>query len=254
MIDGHIHFEKQPYSLDIVESMVKTAMEKGIDEIWLLDHTHKFKEFGFLYQNLKEDLTVKWYAKKKPISVWEYIEFIGYIKSKKWPIKIKFGLEVCYFPDSEKQLRKVLDSLPKFDFIIGSVHFEFGTAIDIKKELQDRFDIAELYIEYFNIQRKAVRSRLFDVIGHPDAIKQYGNYPDRELYLHLIEEFAEELAKYNQMVENNSGLMRHGFPYGGMSEDMLNIFKKHNIKYHRSSDAHVYQYIGRAFDTLKESL
>ena len=254
MIDGHIHFEKQPYSLDIVESMVKVAMEKGIDEIWLLDHTHKFKEFSFLYQNLKEDLTLRWYSKKTPISIWEYIEFIGYIKSKKWPIKIKFGLEVCYFPESEDELRRVLETLPKFDFIIGSVHFEFGTAIDIKKELQDRFDIAELYVEYFNIQKKAVRSRLFDVIGHPDAIKQYGNYPDRGLYLQLIEEFAEELSKYNQMVENNSGLMRHGFPYGGMSEDMLNIFEKYNIKYHRSSDAHIYQDIGRAFDTLKENL
>ena len=76
MIDGHIHFEKQPYTLEIVENMVRTAMEKGIDEIWLLDHTHKFKEFSFLYQNLKEDLTVKWYAKKKPISGWEYIELL----------------------------------------------------------------------------------------------------------------------------------------------------------------------------------
>lgn len=254
MIDGHIHFEKQPYTLEIVESMVKTAMEKGVDEIWLLDHTHKFKEFDFLYQNLKEDLTKKWYQKKSPISVYEFIDFANFIKSKTWPIKIKFGLEVCYFPETEDELRKVLNSLPKFDFIIGSVHFEFGTAIDINKELQDRFNIAELYIEYFRIQKQAVRSRIFDVIGHPDAIKQYGNYPDRELYLQLIEEFAEELAEYGQEVENNSGLMRHGFPYGGMSEDMIRIFDSYGIKYHRSSDAHCYQDIGRSFDTLKESL
>lgn len=254
MIDGHIHFNKQPYLLETVESMVKVAVEKGIDEIWLLDHTHKFKEFDFLYRNLKEDLTVKWYSKKKTISVWEFIQFKDYIQSKKWPIKIKFGLEVCYFPESEDTLRKVLDSLPKFDFLIGSVHFEFGTAIDIKKELQDRFDIGELYKEYFNIQKQAVRSRIFDVIGHPDVIKLYGNYPDRKLYLELIEDFAQELAKYNQKVENNTGILRYGFPYGGMSEDMLNIFAKYNIKYHRSSDAHEYQDIGRAFDTVKENL
>ncbi|MCR5309374.1 MAG: histidinol-phosphatase HisJ family protein [Bacilli bacterium] len=252
MIDGHIHFEKQPYSLEIVENMVKTAMEKGIDEIWLLDHTHKFKEFSFLYQNLKEDLTVRWYSKKSPISIWEFIQFKDYIQSKKWPIKIKFGLEVCYFPETEDILRKVLDTLPKFDFLIGSVHFEFGTAIDINKELQDRFNIRDLYIEYFEIQKKAVRSRLFDVIGHPDAIKQYGNYPDEKLYLELIEDFAKELSKYNQQVENNSGLLRHGFPYGGMSKEMIEIFDKYNIKYHRSSDAHKFEDIGRAFDTLKE--
>lgn len=253
MIDGHIHFEKQPYTLDIVNSMVEVALSKGIDEIWLLDHTHKFKEFAFLYSNLTDDTTRNWYEKKKPISVWEYIEFIGYIKSKKWPIKINFGLEVCYFPESENELRKVLDSLPKFDFLIGSVHFAFGTAIDFIKELQDKFVIGDLYIEYFNIQKKAVQSQIFDVIGHPDAIKQFGNYPDEELFKNLIEELAVELEKYNQKVENNSGLMRHGFPYGGMSPEMLEIFLKHNIKFHRSSDAHRFEDIGRAFDTLIEN-
>ena len=114
--------------------------------------------------------------------------------------------------------------------------------------------MATLYKEYFNIQKQAARSRIFDVIGHPDVIKLYGNYPDRKLYLELIEDFAQELAKYNQMVENNTGILRYGFPYGGMSEEMLNIFAKYNIKYHRSSDAHEYQDIGRAFDTVKENL
>ena len=122
-------------------------------------------------------------------------------------------------------------------------------------DIERRFEqIAKMLFEYFAIQKKAVESRLFDVIGHPDAIKQYGNYPSRELYLELIEDFAKTLSKYNQMVENNSGLMRHGFPYGGMSEDMLKIFDRYNIKYHRSSDAHKYEDIGRAFDTLKENL
>lgn len=254
MIDGHIHFEKQPYTLEIVESMVKTAMSKNIDEIWLLDHTHKFKEFAFLYSTLKEDLTIKWYEKKKPIPIQVYLDFIQLVKSKTWPIKINFGLEICYFPEHEQELVRTLNKLPKFDFLIGSVHFEFGTAIDYKKELQERFNINELYKEYFRIQKQMVESRLFDVIGHPDAIKLYDLYPDRKLYLELIEELAITLEKCNQMVENNTGLMRHGFSYGGMSEEMLRIFDKHGIKYHRSSDAHVYEDIGRAFETIKENI
>ena len=32
MIDGHIHFEKQAYSLDVVKSMVQTAIDKGIEK------------------------------------------------------------------------------------------------------------------------------------------------------------------------------------------------------------------------------
>ena len=250
MIDGHIHFEKQPYTLGVVNSMVETAISKGIDEIWLLDHTHKFKEFSFLYEDLQDETSINWYKRKKTISVWEYIEFIGYIKSKKWPIKIKFGLEVCYFPQHEIEIKKVLESLPKFDFLIGSVHFVFGTMIDYSKELQDKFDINKMYIEYFNIQKKAVISRIFDVIGHPDSIKLFGNYPSDEINHQLIEDFANVLEKYNQRVENNSGLTRYGFRYGGMSEEMLEIFKKHNIKFHKSSDAHIFSDIGRIFDKI----
>lgn len=254
MIDGHIHFHNQPYTLETIENMVKSAISKGIDEIWLLDHTHKFKEFGFLYANLKENLTIEWYKKKSPIAIQEYIDFINLVKSKKWPIKIKFGLEVCYFPESENQLIHVLNSLPDFDFLIGSVHFEFGTGIDIKKELQEKFDIRELYIEYFNIQKQMVESHIFDVIGHPDLIKLYGYYPDNELYLKLIEDFANVLEKHDQKVENNTGLLRYGFPYGGMSSEMIDILDKHHIRYHRSSDAHTYEDIGRAFSTVKENI
>jgi len=236
MIDGHIHINKQPYTLETIENMVRVAISKGVDEIWVLDHTHKFKEFAFLYSTLKEELTIKWYNKKTPILIQDYIDFINLVKSKKWPIRIKFGLEVCYFPEHEDEFRKTIEKLPKFDFLIGSVHFEFGTAIDYKKELQEKFDINELYIEYFNIQKIMVKSKLFDVVGHPDAIKLYQLYPDRELYLNLIEDFAKTLEKYNQKVENNTGILRHGFPYGGMSEEMLRIFDKHGIKYHRSSE------------------
>ena len=54
MIDGHIHFHDQPYSLSLIKKMIKVAQEKGIDELFLLDHTHKFYEFDFLYTSLKE--------------------------------------------------------------------------------------------------------------------------------------------------------------------------------------------------------
>ena len=60
MIDGHIHFEKQPYTLEVVENMVKTAMEKEIDEIWLLDHTHKFKVWPIPDTSLSTGRPARW--------------------------------------------------------------------------------------------------------------------------------------------------------------------------------------------------
>lgn len=253
MIDGHIHFEKQPYTLDIVNSMVETAISKGIDEIWLLDHTHKFKEFAFLYKNLTDETSIKWYKSKKSISIWEYFEFVCYIKSKKWPISIKFGLEVCFFSGSEEELKKVLKTLPELDFLIGSVHFVDGTAIDLSKDLQDKFNVDDLYRRYFAIEKEAVESQIFDVIGHPDAIKIFNNYPRESLLNELIDDFARTCKKYNQAVENNSGLIRNGFSYPGMSKEMLNAMIRHDVKFHKSSDAHKFEDIGRAFDLLIEN-
>ncbi len=45
MIDAHVHIEFGEYAIEYIERMVDKAREKGITEIWVLDHTHKFLEF-----------------------------------------------------------------------------------------------------------------------------------------------------------------------------------------------------------------
>ena len=79
MIDGHIHIENQPYTLDLIDKMVEVALEKKIDELYILDHTHKFKEFDKMYlECLKEEKTIQNYQKKrdKQVSIYEYVDFV----------------------------------------------------------------------------------------------------------------------------------------------------------------------------------
>ena len=33
MLDSHVHIEHQPYSLELIDNMVKVAQFKGIDEL-----------------------------------------------------------------------------------------------------------------------------------------------------------------------------------------------------------------------------
>ena len=42
MIDGHIHLENGPLEKDYVYQIINEAVNKGIDEIQILDHTHRF--------------------------------------------------------------------------------------------------------------------------------------------------------------------------------------------------------------------
>ena len=155
MIDGHIHFHSQPYTLELLNKMIKVAQEKGITELYLLDHTHKFYEFDFLYSNLKEKHTVAWFYNietKVKTHLQQYISFIEEMRKHKWPIKIHFGLEVCYFKDKINQFLKVLDSLKpfNFDFLIGSIHYVNNVAVDLCKEIYLECNVDEFYKQYLS--------------------------------------------------------------------------------------------------------
>ena len=45
MIDGHMHLEYGTLSVEYVLQFVQEAIKKGLNEIQILDHTHRFKEF-----------------------------------------------------------------------------------------------------------------------------------------------------------------------------------------------------------------
>ena len=42
MIDAHVHLENGPLSKEYVFEFIDTALEKGIDHLQILDHTHRF--------------------------------------------------------------------------------------------------------------------------------------------------------------------------------------------------------------------
>lgn len=257
MLDGHIHIEWQNYDLGLINNMIAIALAHGVDELNILDHTHKFREFDFLYTTLKDQHSISWYQSKvsRQMPLQKYIDFIKLVKSQKWPIKLNFGLEVCYFKEHEQQLRDLLESLKpfKFDFLIGSAHFTDGMCVDLCKEIFEETDVDVFYQHYFVVLKDIIHSQMFDIVAHPDLIKKFGFFPSFPLTPYY-EELAQELKKYQQKTENNSGMIRFGFPYPGLAPELLAIFKRYDVKFCKSSDAHTYQDIGRAFDQMEENL
>lgn len=251
MIDGHIHFHKQPYSLDIINKMVEVAIKNNITDLYLLDHTHKFIEFKFLYENMKDDISDTFYKSKydNMISISKYISFINEVKKNTYPVKLHFGLEVCYSKETESMLKEELKKY-NFDFLIGSVHFVNGTVIDLTPDIYNIYPVDELYKDYFEEVINSIKSKLFTFIGHPDLVKRFDIYPTYDLTPYY-EKVASVFEEYNQETENNTGLLRYGYPYGGLNPDFYAILKKHNVVIHKSSDAHEYQDIGRAFDSIE---
>ena len=52
MVDGHIHIERGAYTYERVNQFVNKAVEKQIDEIWLLEHCYGFEEFVPMYDSV----------------------------------------------------------------------------------------------------------------------------------------------------------------------------------------------------------
>jgi histidinol-phosphatase (PHP family) len=251
MIDGHIHFHKQPYTLETINKMVAVAMANNIDELYLLDHTHKFYEFKPLYESLKTNQDAwEWYDNKKTISINEYLGFVKEVRKFNLPVKIKFGLEVCFFEEKTSWLKTELNKYP-LDFYIGSVHFIDNFPFDLKAQVWENQDIDHLYQRYYEIMEVLIKAQLFTHLAHPDSIKLFNYYPSYDLKP-TYERIAKLLKAYHLPTENNTGLCRYDFGYPGLNQTLYESLKANDVKIIKASDAHTYDMIGYKFTEIND--
>ena len=104
MIDGHIHIERGPYTLDWIRQFANRAVEMQIDEIWLLEHCYRFEEYVPMYESVcgySEYIDTWFHSKAGVLRQADYLELIKRVRNEQFPVKIKFGLEICYFQEFE---------------------------------------------------------------------------------------------------------------------------------------------------------
>lgn len=250
MIDAHIHLETKEYTLDFLQPYIKQAQKMGIDEIHVLEHTHHFKEWLPLYsETIKESDDIKaWLGIDEMIPIKKYYDFIQLARTQTFPIRVKFGLEVCYFPQKEAFIKDMLNDFP-FDFAIGSVHYVFNRPYDLKglshKLLWDVYPTNDIYQEYYHLVIQSVTSTLFTQIGHPDTIKMFPIYKPTLDLIPTYHQLAQALVEHHVIAENNVGCYyRYGHPDMGMNDVLLSILKEHHVMLTTSSDAHVASHVG----------
>lgn len=249
MIDGHVHLEKGPLTKEYVYEFIKIAQERNIDELQILDHTHRFMEFAPLYEPYRKcEAQAKWLDKclEEKDSIYTYIDLIKELKQEKLPIKVKFGLEVCYQPGQE-ELIKELCGVYNWDFLVGSVHavdyimYDSGWS---KECLWNCNDKDYIYKKYYENVEKLIKSDLFTQLAHPDTIKMFNIYPTYDLTPTYIK-IAKLLNEHNMKVENNVGCYyRYHHKDKGLSDELLKIFKDNDCKMITVSDAHYPEHVG----------
>lgn len=246
LIDGHIHIERGNYSIDWINQFIKVALDRGLTEVHLLEHSHRFYEFSQVYQTVYNynEYQKDWLNRKMGVSLEEYKSLVSEMRKFEFPIKIKFGIEVCYIEEAENDIRDIIADFD-WDFVTGSVHWIDGWGFDHKKEFWEGKEIEKVYKRYYEIMGNLIKSRLFSIVAHPDSIKCFGHKPTSDLNQTYVE-IAELINKYEMFAEQSAGLyLNYGFEELGMNKKMLKVFQEKGVKLITVSDAHRTEDVGR---------
>ena len=246
MIDGHIHIERGPYTPDWIRKFADRAVKMQLDEIWLLEHSFIFSEFESMYRSVcaYSEYVNAWFRRQVKHELNDYLALIQKVRNETFPVKIRFGMEICYFKEFE-DLTAELTKNKGFDFLLGSIHFVDDFAFDHKPEHWEGIDTDRIFRRYFEDSVLLADSGIFDGIGHPDTIKLFGHkpsYPLTDYYMRL----AEALSRNHMYADQNSGAERRCPETAslGMDQELLRILKEHEVKIITSSDAHYPEDVG----------
>lgn len=227
-----------------VEPFVTAARAASVDEIGFTEHVYYFRQTRSLW-------TVPYHVERCVYDLDAYVGAVVEAKDRGLPVKL--ALEVDYVPGREHETRTLLEPYP-WDYLLGSIHWLDGFAIDDRPRLLDELGVDAAWNRYFETLADAARSELFDSLSHPDVVKIWDERPSRELEDDLHERFAGAVAEAGIAVEvSTAGLQK---PVRELYPDphLLDACRRRGVPVTMASDAHMPEVVGRDFDRARKLL
>jgi len=251
VIDYHMHLENGPLTLEWLRRFWETAQKRGLSEIGISEHCHKFKEFYPMFAPLTQGtdsypFMKEWIAKDFQLDLDHYVELL--LAARQEGIPVKIGLELDYLPGTEDFVQELLQQYP-FDYILGSVHVIGKWGFDYAPEVWADHDVNQAYREYYAVLASAVSSGLFDIAAHLDLIKVFGHQADC-LFEEAVSLVLELMAQNNLSLELSSAGLRKPVKEIYPAEWILQRAAELDIPITFASDAHYPEDVGAAFDKL----
>jgi histidinol-phosphatase (PHP family) len=159
-LDAHLHTDLSPDSEVSIDVFASQAVERGIAEIAITDHVdfepgapaYRYASFAHRERSVR-DAAERWADRG---------------------LAIRFGAEITWDSRWADDIRDHLRGRA-YDFTIGSVHVYQGSpygASKVASWVAGR-TLPEIIEPYFSEVGRAIRSGLFDAIGHLDVVKRY---------------------------------------------------------------------------------
>jgi len=142
-----------------------------------------------------------------------------------------------------------------FDYVLGSIHFINGWGFDNPANIHEykKYDLWELYQQYFYTLGQAAGSGLFDVIAHPDLIKKFGFNPGHDLG-GVYREVLQQISDSGACVEINTAGLRVPKNEVYPSPEFIKLCFESKIPVCLGSDAHRPELVGADFHLVLELL
>lgn len=257
--------EQGAYDNSWLDLYLIEAKEKGLTEVGIVDHLYRFKETRTYFEkNL--DLSDSEIGNKQRIwlnqvmteSMGDFVKTITEAKHR-WAeegITLRLGIEADYFSGSEEELKDLLGDY-EWDYVIGSVHYIYGWGFDNPDTQEEfkKYNLVDLYKDFFDEVENAIRSKIFQFVAHLDNLKVFNYRPDEALLLPHYERIAKALVETDTATEINAGLY-YRYPVKEMcpSPVFLDVLVNSGVCFTTSSDSHFPDDIGSFIDQNTKTL
>jgi histidinol-phosphatase (PHP family) len=242
IVDYHLHLRNEKgeidHTVEAVERFLEVAATRGIDEIAFTEHVYYFEQTSEIWD-------VPYQVERCRFDLDTYCEAVVEAKHRGLPVKL--GLEVDYVGERQNRLSEVLLPYP-WDFLLGSVHYLDGEAIDAHPGLWAHASVEEVWESYFAALVELAASTAVDVLAHPDLAKIFGRRPEPGTLALLHRDTASAIAAAGVSIEISTAGLRK--PVGELYPDraFLEECIERGVGITTASDAHEPGLVGADLD------
>lgn len=225
MIDYHLHVVAhgdRPMTVENILEYCEVAHERGIRQMGITEHDRYL-----------EDIDLAAFQEARELSQ---------------DVELRLGIEIDFVPGQEERMDRDATALP-YDYVIGSVHRVDNEEVDHPDHLEiyEKWETYDLYEAYYKNVREAALCGRFEILGHPDLIKIFRKFPDRDI-TPMLEETADAIAESGIVVDVNAAGLRK--PIGEIypSKNFLQMLHRRGVQIILSSDAHAADQVAAGYD------
>ncbi|MDQ6967699.1 MAG: histidinol-phosphatase HisJ family protein [Mariprofundaceae bacterium] len=243
--DYHMHTPRCNHAVGEVREYADMAIRLGLKEIGMSDHSPMPDGFDAAWRMAAEEL---------PDYLMEVEGVRDELVSK---LSVRVGLEADFHPGTEEAVQAMIDGYA-WDYVMGSVHYIGDWAFDNPDEEKhwQHVNVEDAYCDYFDLVARSAATGMFDIIGHPDLIKKFGQRAPKNSKRvdHAESLMLEAVQASNTVLEISSAGLRK--PVGEIYPH-TRIVKKAaamGIAFCFGSDAHAPVEVGYGMDACLDIL